>query len=112
MDSEAMSIIFGLLSAIGCSLKVAGIISKRNIGTGRLTIPALNSIHSKIYSYVFASSTWLLLVLVWFLAFSPYGIALNRREGHQLLAIFLSFPVVVAFIFSLKKLFFDHQPEG
>jgi cytochrome b subunit of formate dehydrogenase len=58
----------------------------------------------KFYAYVFVSSTWVLLVLAWFLGFEPYGPFLLAREANQLAAIMMSLPVIVAFLFSIKHL--------
>jgi cytochrome b subunit of formate dehydrogenase len=105
MDSELISTIGCVVGIIGELIAFVGLLSKKNEGTGNFTIPILNSLSQKFYAYVFSSATWVLLVLVWYLGFHPYGMSLLDRESNQLIAIMLSFPVIVAFCFSIKHLF-------
>tara|TARA_R110002012_G_C11644361_1_gene610918 strand:+ start:2240 stop:2572 length:333 start_codon:yes stop_codon:yes gene_type:complete len=105
MDSELISIIGCVIGILGELIAFVGLLSKKNEGTSNFTVPILNSLSQKFYSYIFSSATWVLLILVWYLGFQPYGVSLLDREANQLVAIMLSFPVIVAFVFSIKHLF-------
>ncbi|HBY87785.1 MAG TPA: hypothetical protein DEO86_18170 [Colwellia sp.] len=105
MDSDFV-IQLGLVLGIFADLiAVLGWISKSNEKSGGFTVGILNSLNQKLYAYFFSSGTWVLLVLAWFLGFEPYGALLTGRESNQLIAIMMSFPVIIAFCFSIKHLF-------
>ena len=105
MESEMITSIAAVIAIVGDLIAIAGFLSKNNRGQSGFTIPILNSISQKFYAYLFASATWVMLVLAWFLGFEPYGPYILERETNQLIAIMMSFPVIVAFLYAIKHLF-------
>ncbi len=105
MESEVITAVAAVVGILGDLLAIAGFLSKSNQGHSGFTVPILNAVSQKVYDYLFASATWVLLVLAWFLGFEPYGPFILDREANQLVAIMMSFPVLVAFLFSIKHLF-------
>lgn len=105
MDSEVLITFAAAIGIVGDLIGITGFLSKKNEGKSGFTITILNSLSQKFYAYLFSSATWILLVLAWFLGFEPYGPFLLDREINQLIAIMMSFPVIIAFLFSIKHLF-------
>ena len=105
MDTEVIATVAAATGILGDLLAITGHLSKRNEGRSGFTVPILNAVNQRFYAYLFASATWVLLVLAWFLGFEPYGPFVLDREANQLVAIMMSFPVVIAFLFSVKHLF-------
>lgn len=105
MESEVVTLVAAAIGIIGDLIAVIGYVSKSNEGHSGFTVPILNAVGQKFYAYLFSSATWILLVLAWCLGFEPYGSLLMDKEVNQLIAIMMSFPVVVAFLFSVKHLF-------
>ena len=109
MDSSTLSIIASIFVIVGESLGLLGYISKRNQGNNRFTFNILNILSKKFYAYLLASATWVLLVLIWHLGFNPFGSHVTDKDFGKLLAAMLSFPVIVAFLFSLRLLFLNEK---
>ena len=105
MESGIITSVAAVVGILGDLIAIAGYLSKSNEGHPGFSIPFMNAVSQKFYSYLFASATWVLLVLAWFLGFEPYGPFLLDREANQLVAIMMSFPVIIAFLFSIKHLF-------
>ncbi|OHU84113.1 MULTISPECIES: hypothetical protein [Pseudoalteromonas] len=105
MDSEIITLVAAVIGIFGDLIAITGYLSKKNEGHSGFSVSFLNSVSQKVYAYLFASATWILLVLVWFLGFEPYGPFILDREANQLVAIMMSFPVTIAFLFSAKHLF-------
>jgi hypothetical protein len=104
---EEISAIAGVISAV-CAVVSIGYLSA-NRETRREHEGSSHLLTARsLFSFLLATSGWMLLVLSWLWIFEPFGPYVRRDEYLQLVGIVLALPALLVFVWGWR-LHSEHQ---